>query len=49
MNGVRVALDYTPLFLRMQRMSLTDTEWETLYEDVRWLESAAVKQMNKAK
>ena len=49
MNGQNVALDYTALFLRMQRMTtLTDAEWEDLYADVRVIEHAALKQMNKA-
>ena len=49
MNGQNVALDYTALFLRMQRMTtLTDAEWVDLYADVRVIEHAALKQMNKA-
>lgn len=43
--GGALALDYTPLFLRMQRLGLTDPEWEELYQDVRALEAAALEQM----
>jgi len=45
--GGALALDYTPLFLRMQRLGLTDPEWEELYQDVRALEAAALEQMKK--
>lgn len=44
-NGTRVALDYTPLFMRMDRMRLGDDEWEELFQDFRILESAALQQM----
>lgn len=39
------ALDYTPLFMRMDRMGLTDEQWHELYADVRTLEDAALKAM----
>jgi len=39
------ALDYTPLFMRMDRMRLTDEQWHELYADVRTLEDAALKAM----
>jgi hypothetical protein len=47
MNAVEVALDYTALFLRMQRMDLDAETWEALFSDVRVLEAAALDQMAK--
>lgn len=44
-NGARFALDYTTLFMRMERLGLSDSDWEELFEDVRALESAALEQM----
>lgn len=41
--GGKYAMDYTPLFLRMERMRLSDAEWEALYLDVRVLEAAALE------
>lgn len=39
------ALDYTPLFLRMDRLGLTDDAWNQLFADLRVLEAAALQQM----
>lgn len=48
--GGGFALDYTPLFMRMERMRLADDAWEELFADVRVLEAAALEHMkaNKA-
>lgn len=43
--GGKYAMDYTPLFMRMERMRLPDGEWEVIYTDIRVLESAALEQM----
>lgn len=43
--GGPVAMDYTPLFLRMERMGLTDDEWTDLFHDVRACEGAALEQI----
>ena len=40
-----MALDYTTLFLRMERMSLDDAGWVQMYDDIRVLEAAALEQM----
>jgi hypothetical protein len=45
MSGTPVALDYGPLFARMERMRLADDDWEDLFDDVRVLERAALDQM----
>lgn len=45
MDARPVALDYTPLFMRMQRMQLDDDAWRELFEDVRVCEAAALEQM----
>lgn len=39
------ALDYTALFMRMDRLGLADPDWQDLFADVRTLESAALTQM----
>lgn len=44
MGGV-YALDYTPLFMRMERMRLSDEQWETLFADIRAMEAAALKEL----
>ena len=43
--GGRYAMDYGVLFMRMERMRLSDEEWDHLYLDMRVLESAALEQM----
>lgn len=45
--GGQYALDYTALFLRMDRMRLSDAAWESLYADVRVIERAALQAMKK--
>lgn len=44
--GGAIALDYTPLFLRMDRMGLGDDEWNELFADVRAMAGAALEQMH---
>lgn len=44
MGGV-TALDYTPLFMRMDRMGLTDEAWNDLFQDIRLIESTALEAM----
>jgi len=43
--GGIAGLDYTPLFLRMDRMSLDDERWNELFHDIRVCEAAALKEM----
>ena len=45
MDARAVALDYTPLFMRMDRLGLTDDEWEDRFADIRTLEAAALERM----
>lgn len=40
-----MALDYTPLFMRMDRLRLDDRAWEELFYDVRVIEAAALDEM----
>lgn len=47
--GGQYALDYTPLFMRMNRLQLSDAAWNELFADVRVLEQAALVAMKKAK
>ena len=47
MSG-REALDYTPLFMRMDRLGLADDDWNDLFADVRILEAAALAAMRKS-
>lgn len=48
MDGVPYALDYGPLFARMERLRLPDEEWREMFDDVRLLEAAALGEMRKA-
>jgi hypothetical protein len=40
-----IALDYTPLMMRLDRMQLNQEEWELLYDDVRLLAATALTTM----
>lgn len=40
-----IALDYTALFARMDRLGLSDDQWNELFSDVRAIEAAALDQM----
>lgn len=46
MEGRKTGLQYPVLWARMDRMNLTPTAWEQLYDDVRELEAAALRTMN---
>lgn len=49
-NGMEtkpVAMDYTALFLRMERMRLSDQEWELLFADIRVIEGAVLQELRK--
>ena len=48
MGGMPYALDYGPLLMRMERLRLSDIEYENLFADVRVLEHAALKQMKES-
>jgi len=45
MGGV-LGFDYGPYFARMDRMNLTSHEYEWLFDDIRVIESEALKAMN---
>lgn len=45
--GGCTALDYTPLFMRMDRMGLCDEAWNNLFFDIRVIERAALEAMQK--
>ena len=44
--GGRTGLRYEALYPLLDRMDLTQDEWEDLFDDVRTLEIAALTQMN---
>lgn len=46
MGGV-MGFDYTPFFARMDRMKLSEQEYEWLFDDIRVIESEALSAMNK--
>jgi len=39
-------MDYGVLFARMERLRLSDEEWQEVFEDVTAIEAAAVKAIN---
>ncbi len=43
MGGRRYALDYTPLFMRMDRLKLKPEDWEHMFADIRVIEQATLK------
>lgn len=45
-NGA-YAIDYTPLFMRMERMRLGDADWEEMFADFRVVEAAALNEQTK--
>lgn len=45
MGGV-YALDYVPLFMRMEKLGLSKEEWDDKFRDIRVIESAAIDAMN---
>lgn len=46
MTGVKVGLDYTPLFRLMDESGLSRGEWREAFDDIRVLEGAALKAMH---
>lgn len=42
-----IGFNYTPYFTRMDRMKLTEQEYEWLFDDIRVIEAAAITAMNK--
>jgi hypothetical protein len=46
-NGA-YAIDYTPLFARMDRLALRAEDWEEMFADFRVIEAVALGEMNKA-
>lgn len=45
--GGATGLNYIPLFSRMDRMKLSDQDYEWMFDDIRVIESAALTAMNK--
>lgn len=45
-TGGIVGLNYIPLFTRMDRMKLTEQEYEWMFDDIRLIESEALKAIN---
>lgn len=43
--GGREALDYGPLFTLMDRMRLSDDDWQQMFADIRVIEHAALERM----
>jgi len=41
-----MALDYAVLYARMDRLRLSDDDWEDLFQDVSVIEAAAIKAIN---
>ena len=46
-SGGATGLNYIPLFSRMDRMKLSDQDYEWMFDDIRVIESAALTAMNK--
>ena len=47
MNGAAYALDYGVLFTRMDRMRLSDQEFEETFDLIKHMERAALDEMNR--
>lgn len=45
--GGATGLNYIPLFARMDRMKLSDRDYEWMFDDIRAIEAAALTAMNK--
>lgn len=43
--GGPIALDLTPVFMRMERMRLADQDWQDLYDDLRVIADGALAQI----
>jgi len=46
-GGGVIGFNYIPYFARMDRMKLSEQEYEWLFDDVRAIESVAVPELNK--
>ena len=44
--GGAIALDYVPLFMRMEKIGLSKEEWDDKFRDIRVIEAAALGAMN---
>ena len=44
--GVRYALDYTAVFMRMERLRLDDETWEIVFADLRHMERTVLEVMS---
>lgn len=45
-NGA-YAIDYTPLFMRMERLRLSDDDWNEMFADFRVIEAASLSESSK--
>jgi hypothetical protein len=45
--GGLIGLDYSPLFVLMERMKLTDADFDQVFDDIRVIEREALTQMTK--
>ena len=45
--GGAMGFDYNVYFARMERMKLSDQEYDWLFDDIRLIESEAISAMNK--
>lgn len=45
MSGARMGLMYPVLWARLDRMQLSATQWQDLYDDLRAMERAGLEQM----
>jgi hypothetical protein len=48
LNGAAYALDYNVLFARMDRMRLSDHEYEETFDLIKHMERQALEEMNRA-
>lgn len=48
-SGAVMALDYGPLFARMERLRLSDDDWNDRFADIAVIEAAAIKAINAKK
>lgn len=46
MNGA-YALDYTPLFMRMDKLGLSNADWNEMFADLRVVEATTLDEMRK--
>lgn len=44
---IPIGLDYNVLFCRLDRLKLSDQEYEWMFNDIRAIESVAISEMNK--